>query len=83
MEFLHYIKEEAIVLIPVLWVIGMILKRSRSIYDNAIPLVLLVCGIASSMLLLGLNIRAIIQGILCAGAAVGLHATKKQLQKLD
>ena len=73
----EFIKPELLVLIPVLYVVGEIIKNSK-IKDEIIPLILGVTGvIMASLYVIGtagfgaLNIFAgITQGILCAGAAV-------------
>ena len=70
MEFMEYITENALILIPVLYVIGMFLKALEFIKDKYIPCILLVIGIVFSIALIGLNVNAVIQGILVAGATV-------------
>ena len=49
MEFMEYITENALILIPVLYVIGMFLKALEFIKDKYIPCILLVIGIAFSI----------------------------------
>ena len=70
MEFMEYITENALILIPVLYVIGMFLKALEFIKDKYIPCILLVIGIAFSIALIGFNVNAVIQGILVSGATV-------------
>ena len=65
-----YIKEYALVLIPMLYVIGMILKGIDSVKDKYIPLLLLVAGISGSIGLNGVSMDSIIQGVLVTGVTV-------------
>ena len=52
MEFMEYITENALILIPVLYVIGMFLKSLEFIKDKYIPCILLVMGIAFNIALI-------------------------------
>ena len=46
MDYLtDYIKPELLILIPVLYLIGMGLKKSQSVADRKIPLILGACGV--------------------------------------
>lgn len=65
-----YIVDKVLVLIPALYIIGMIIKKLDTIPDKFIPLILLGVGIASSIGLLGFSMNAIIQGILVTGVTV-------------
>ena len=81
MEFMEYITENALILIPVLYVIGMFLKALEFIKDKYNPCILLVIGIAFSVALIGLNVNAVLQGILVAGATVLGNQLIKQYKK--
>ena len=81
MEFMEYITENALILIPVLYVIGMFLKALEFIKDKYIPCILLVIGIVFSIALIGFNINAVIQGILVSGATVLGNQLIKQYKK--
>ena len=81
MEFMEYITENALILIPVLYVIGMFLKALEFIKDKYIPCILLLIGIAFSVALIGLNVDSIIQGILIAGTTVLSNQLIKQSKK--
>jgi hypothetical protein len=61
MDFTKYIVENAFVLIPVLYILGNILKELKFIPDKIIPLVLLLLGILLACLLLGFNINSVIK----------------------
>ena len=81
MEFMEYIIENALILIPVLYVIGMFLKALEFIKDKYIPCILLVIGIVFSIALIGFNVNAVIQGILVSGATVLGNQLIKQYKK--
>jgi len=81
MEFINYITENALILIPVLYIIGMILKGTERIKDKYIPLILLPIGIGLAMALMGVGINAIIQGILVVGVSVYTNQLVKQINK--
>jgi hypothetical protein len=77
MDIMNLIVDQALVLIPVLYVIGRFLKIS-SIPDKYIPISLLIFGIVLSMLLIGVSVEGFIQGVLVAGAAVFTNELVKQ-----
>ena len=81
MEILTYITENAIILIPVLIIIGLILKKLEFIPDKFIPLILLPIGIVGAMALGEWTVESAIQGILVTGAAVYGNQIVKQLRK--
>ena len=81
MEILTYITENAIILIPVLIIIGLILKKLEFIPDKYIPLILLPIGIVGAMALGGWTFESAIQGVLVTGAAVYGNQIVKQLRK--
>lgn len=81
LDLMKFIGEQALVLVPVLWVIGSILKGIPNIPDWLIPIALLILGIAGGLFVVGFNVAGVLQGILVAGAAVGLHQTVKQAKK--
>ena len=81
MDFLKYITENAIILVPVLYIVGAILKSTELIKDKYIPILLMPVGIAFSIAIIGVNVEAIIQGILVTGATVYSNQLIKQLNK--
>ena len=81
MEFLDYIVDNALVLIPVLYIIGTFLKGLEIINDKYIPLILMAFSIAFSIAILGLNVDSVIQGILIAGTTVLSNQLIKQYKK--
>lgn len=70
MDFLKYITERMLILIPVLYIIGMIIKGTDKIKNKYIPVILLPIGIAGAIGIGGLNVDSIIQGILITGVTV-------------
>ena len=81
MDFMNYIIENALILIPVLYIIGSFLKNLENIKDKYIPLVLLTIGIGFSVAIIGFSVDAIIQGILVSGATVLRNQLIKQYKK--
>ena len=78
---MEYIIDNCLILIPVLYVLGAILKSVGAIKDKYIPLILLPIGIALAMAIRGVNVEAIIQGILVVGVTVYGNQVFKQIGK--
>ncbi|MEC1177605.1 phage holin family protein [Metasolibacillus meyeri] len=84
MDFLYnYIIEQALIVVPVLLVIGQILKSTPKMSDWVIPYILLALGVLLTIALMGFNANAIIQGVLVAGAAVFANQLYKQYVQKD
>lgn len=89
MDFQTYIKPELLVLVPVLYVIGMILKKTKRVDDRMIPAILGEIGMVLAMLwaismegLSGIGVfTGLTQGILCAGMAVYTNQLVKHARK--
>ena len=79
-NIMDFVVSQALILIPALYVVGMIPKNSQ-IPDKFIPLILLGLGIIGPIALLGFNIQAIIQGILVTGATVLTNQLIKRSKK--
>ena len=90
MDYQKYIKSELLVLVPVLYIIGLGLKKSR-LADKWIPLTLGIIGVALSALwvtatsqittgqeLAAALFTAVTQGVLAAGASV--YASQLHIQ---
>lgn len=80
MDILSYITEHALILIPVLVVIGQIIKNIQVIENKWIPLILLPLGVVGAMALGGWTVDAAVQGVLVTGAAVYSNQIVKQLK---
>ncbi|MDO4153624.1 MAG: phage holin family protein [Clostridia bacterium] len=81
MEILQYITEKMLILIPVLNILGLVLKKIEKIPDKYIPLLLLLFGVLGAFGIGGLTVDAAIQGVLITGVAVYGNQVVKQLQK--
>lgn len=82
MEMLKdYILDNALILIPAIYVIGAILKGTELIKDKYIPVILLPIGVILAMLLVGFNVNGFIQGVLVTGVAVYANQLVKQALK--
>ena len=81
MDFMNYIIENALILIPVLYILGSFLKNLENIKDKYIPLVLLTISIGFSVAIIGFSVDAIIQGILVTGVTVLGNQLIKQSKK--
>lgn len=80
-NIMNYITENALILIPVLYVLGAMLKGTQKIEDKYIPIILLPVGIVLAMFLVGFNVNGVIQGILITGASVYANQIVKQINK--
>ena len=91
MSFVDYIKPELLILIPVLYILGCIIKDSATVSNRFIPAILGGVGIFLSLLYVagstGISatgiFTAITQGILIAGAAVYTNEFISQLRKSE
>lgn len=90
MEMTEYIYPELFCLVPMLWVLGKILKSADFFADRLIPAVLGVAGILIAVCyIVGKEqsctatawASATVQGVLCAGTAVYGHQLIKQWGK--
>ncbi|WP_326514134.1 phage holin family protein [Clostridium intestinale] len=81
MDFVSLITDNALILVPALYVLGMIFKGTEKIQDKYIPLILLPIGIAGAIALIGFSVQGFIQGILVVGAAVYANQLVKQFKK--
>ncbi len=80
-NILKYVTENALILIPVLYILGAMLKNLQSVEDRYIPFILLVFGILFSIAMLGFNVDSVIQGFLVTGVTVYTNQLFKQINK--
>ena len=93
MDYQKYIKSELLVLVPVLYIIGLGLKKSK-LADKWIPLALGIIGVALSALWVAATspittgqeaaaalFTAVTQGVLAAGASVYANQLHIQAHK--
>ena len=83
MEILSYIMDNALILIPVLLVLGQIVKGIQKIPDKWIPIILLPIGVAGALALGGVSVDSAVQGVLVTGAAVYGNQIVKQVMKSE
>lgn len=81
MDFTKYLVENAYILIPVLYILGNILKDLKFVADKYIPIILLGLGILLACCWLGFNTSSVIQGILITGITVYSNQVVKQFIK--
>jgi len=70
MDILEYVIKEALILIPVLYVIGMFIKSTPNVPSWIIPWIMLALGVIGATALVGFNVQGVIQGVLVAGVTV-------------
>ena len=80
---IEFITENALLLIPVLNIIGAIIKNIEKIPDRYIPLILLGFGIFGAVAILGVSPESVVQGVLVTGTAVYGNQIVKQLKKKE
>jgi hypothetical protein len=79
MDLSTYVSAGSLVLVPVIYIVGMILKGTQTIPDKFIPVILLVVGIVASLGVNGFNANSVIQGVLVTGVAVYTNQLIKQV----
>ena len=76
-----FLVEEALILIPVLMIIGKILKDLVVFPNKWIPLFLLPLGVLGAVGLMGISLQGVIQGVLVTGMAVYGNQLFKQIKR--
>ena len=77
----EFVIDQALIIIPVLYVIGTIIKGTEKINDKYIPLILLPISIIFCFFVVGFNVQGAIQGILACGTAVYVNQLLVQAKK--
>ena len=80
MDFVTYIVDTSLVFIPMLLIIGKLIKDIEVIPNKFIPLILLPIGIASAMFVGGATVDSFVQGVLVTGASVYGNQLYKQMK---
>ena len=84
MDILNYVVQEGLVMIPVLYIIGEIVKGTEFLSGKWIPLALLVVSVGFTPLLLGAyTADNIVQAVLVAGVTVFGNELIKQTSRED
>lgn len=81
MEFVNFILDNSLIFIPVIYILGSMLKGLEHVQDKYIPIILLPIGVALSVFSMGMSVDSVVQGVLVVGAAVYANQVKKQLEK--
>jgi hypothetical protein len=77
-ELANFIVKEAYILIPVLYVIGLLLKKTPKLPDWLIPWILLALGMAGGFFLGDMRFKGLLQGVLVTGVTVFSNQVYKQ-----
>lgn len=80
---IDFITENALLLVPVLNIVGVIIKNTEKIPDKCIPFILLFLGILGAIAILGVSAESVLQGILVTGTAVYGNQIVKQIKKTE
>ncbi len=80
---IEFITENALLLIPVLNILGTIIKNTEKIPNKYIPLILLGVGILGAIAILGISPESVVQGVLVTGTSVYGNQVVKQLKKSE
>lgn len=84
MDILNYVVQEGLVMIPVLFIIGEIIKGTELLGNKWIPLVILIISVGFTPLVLGAyTADNIVQAVLVAGVTVFGNELIKQSSKGD
>ncbi|PKR78382.1 holin [Halalkalibacillus sediminis] len=81
LDYINFIMEELLILVPVLLIIGKIIKISTTIPHRYIPLFLLVTSMVLTFTRLGINFESLVQSVLITGTAVFGHQLFKQMKE--
>ena len=79
MQITDFIFEQGLIIVPVLIILGKIIKNTKFIKDKYIPIILLAAGILAAMGILGVSVSSTVQGVLLTGTAVFGNQLVKQL----
>ncbi|WP_070121719.1 phage holin family protein [Bacillus marinisedimentorum] len=78
MDVMHYLNENYMFLVPVLWIIGIALKRTPKVPDWMIIWILFFVSLALAVFSFGFTPDAVVNAIIAAGVAVFGHQLVKQ-----
>ena len=79
----NFLVDQCLILVPVLYIIGAMLKGTQLVPDKYIPFILVVFGIVFAIALTAFSAQAVIQGILVTGVTVYGNQLVKQITKED
>ena len=78
MNISDYLFEQGLAVIPLLNIIGKIIKETKTVNDRYIPVILLAVDVACAFGLMGVSVDSAIQGVLLTGTAVFGNQLVKQ-----
>lgn len=82
MDIMDLIQQYSIpIIVVVCYCIGFAIKKASFISDKYIPLIMIVLGGISGLLMNGVSYEAVAAGIASGAAATGIHQVYKQLTK--
>lgn len=81
MNLIEFINVEFMILIAVLFGLGKIIKHTKIVADEYIPVILMIIGILFSVALGGASIDSVIQGIIVCTVTVWGNEAVTQLLK--
>ncbi|MBQ6930660.1 MAG: phage holin family protein [Clostridia bacterium] len=79
MNISDYLFEQGLAVIPLLNIIGKIIKETKTVNDRYNPVKLLAVGVACAFGLMGVSVDSAIHGVLLTGTAVFGNQLVKQL----
>ena len=77
---MNYVQEANLIIIPVLTAIGFALKSAKFINDKYVPITLIILGAALGAFNGGIT-KSILEGVICAGIAMGIQETSYLIKK--
>jgi len=77
-DIMSFIVKDAYILIPVLYVIGVLLKKTPRLADWLIPWILLALGMTGGFFLGDMQLIGLLQGVLVTGVTVFSNQLYKQ-----
>ena len=69
-NLMQFVPQQLGILVAALWVVGYFLKGTKKVSDSYIPFILAVLGIAGSVLMMGISVTSVLQGIISTAVAV-------------
>lgn len=81
-ELSKYLVDDALMFLPVLWVLGALIKQTP-LNNWVIPWIILFFGLGLAFISLGFSADSFIQGVIVSGVAVFTHQLYKQTTLRD
>ena len=78
MDFIEYLNQNYLLLVPALWILGFAIKQTPFIPDWLIIWIILLVSIVFGTIAFGFSFEGLINGVVAAGVAVLGHQMLKQ-----